>query len=143
MIEEAVRVKTLAVLPSREDQVSLSAIFRRSNWDLYLVPDLKGMRKVLDGPDGLAPGVVISDCSPPDGNWQEVLWELDHLPLPPPLIVSSRLADERLWAEVLNCGGYDVLSTPFRREELLRAVSLAWRHWRDRPALAMRSGVAF
>jgi len=41
---------------------------------------------------------------------------LEHLsssPREPLLIVSSRNADERLWAEVLNLGGFDVIATPF------------------------------
>jgi hypothetical protein len=48
---------------------------------------------------------------------------------PPNLIVSSRLADDRLWAEVLNLGGYDVLARPFNRVEVIRVVQAAWRAW--------------
>jgi hypothetical protein len=49
--------------------------------------------------------------------------------------VSSRLADESLWAEVLNLGGYDLLQTPFEPSELFRVLHLAWLSWereRDR-----------
>ena len=45
------------------------------------------------------------------------------------LIVTSRLADDRLWAEALNLGAYDVLAKPFERMELVRSVSSAWLHW--------------
>ena len=51
------------------------------------------------------------------------------LAAPPKLIVSSRLADHRLWAEVLNLGGFDVLMTPFETEEVLRVTSSAWSEW--------------
>jgi DNA-binding response OmpR family regulator len=61
-----------------------------------------------------------------------VLEELGHLPEAPLLIVTSRLADEHLWAEVLNLGGYDVLMKPFDRLEVLRVISLAWLHWKER-----------
>jgi len=44
---------------------------------------------------------------------------------PPLLIVASRLADERLWAEVLNLGGYDVLLKPFEPAELRRVIGNA------------------
>jgi FixJ family two-component response regulator len=47
----------------------------------------------------------------------------------PSLIVTSRLADDRLWAEALNLGAYDVLAKPFERLELVRSVSSAWLHW--------------
>jgi hypothetical protein len=33
--------------------------------------------------------------------------------------VISRLADEYLWAEVLNLGGHDVLAKPLRQAEVL------------------------
>jgi DNA-binding response OmpR family regulator len=48
------------------------------------------------------------------------------------LIVTSRLADEKLWAEALNLGAYDVLAKPFDRQELVRTANLAWLHWRHR-----------
>ena len=37
---------------------------------------------------------------------------------PPRFVVSSRLADDHVWAEVLNLGGYDVLCTPFEAREV-------------------------
>jgi len=43
------------------------------------------------------------------------------------LIVTSRVADARLWAEVLNLGGFDVIAKPFHAPEVLhvlRTVSL-------------------
>ena len=62
---------------------------------------------------------------------------LDHislLPDPPLLIVTSRLADERLWAEALNLGAWDVLARPFDEDEVSRIVSVAGQHWQDRTA---------
>ena len=54
------------------------------------------------------------------------------------LVVTSRIADEWLWAEVLNLGGYDVLAQPFDREEVTRVVRSAVRAssdlWRRRLA---------
>jgi DNA-binding response OmpR family regulator len=49
---------------------------------------------------------------------------------PPLLLVVSKHADENLWAEVLNLGGYDVLLKPFERAEVVRVVGMAWRYWR-------------
>ena len=51
------------------------------------------------------------------------------MPLPPKLIVTCRLADERLWAEVLNLGGFDVLAQPFYAREVVRSVNSACSHW--------------
>jgi DNA-binding NtrC family response regulator len=66
------------------------------------------------------------DLSP--GSWKELLNSADGLPAPP-VIVTSRLADERMWAEVLNLGGYDVLARPLNSEEVLRTVTSAWSLW--------------
>jgi len=65
------------------------------------------------------------------GTWREMLAEAAQLLPPPFLIVTCRLADERLWAEALNVGAYDVLAKPFDAAEVIRVVSLAWLHWKD------------
>jgi DNA-binding response OmpR family regulator len=43
------------------------------------------------------------------------------------LVVTSRMADEALWAEVLNMGGYDVLAQPLDTEEVTRVIGAALR----------------
>ena len=67
----------------------------------------------------------------PDGDWKLVLNGFDSLPMPPNLIVTARVANDELWAEVLNLGGYDVLAQPFDTQEVYRVVFLAW-HARKR-----------
>ena len=76
--------------------------------------------------------VAICDTEIEEGNWQALLTDLQSRAYPPNLIVSSRLADERLWAEVLNLGGYDVLVQPFDRAEVLRVAHMAWMDWRQK-----------
>ena len=61
-----------------------------------------------------------------NGKWQELLGYAHAAKSL--MIVVSRGADERLWAEVLNLGRFDVLSLPFDRDELRRALSSALRH---------------
>ena len=68
-------------------------------------------------------------AQPRDGSWEDLLSETARLPAPPNLIVFSRLADESLWGEVLNMGGFDVLITPFEPEEVLRVTFAAWSRW--------------
>ena len=45
----------------------------------------------------------------------------------PALIVVARVGDERLWAEVLNLGGYDVLAKPLDPAEVDYVISAACR----------------
>ena len=73
---------------------------------------------------------MICEDPLPDGSWRDVLQAVQVLGTPPALIVTSRLADNRLWAEVLNLGGYDVLGQPLRAQEVMWAVQGAHRQWR-------------
>ena len=72
--------------------------------------------------------IVISEGDLPWGSWQTILQITSLVAEPPLLIVASRFADERLWAEALNLGAWDVLAKPFDAEEVLRVVASAWRH---------------
>jgi hypothetical protein len=73
--------------------------------------------------------VVICDDESTQGEWQALLADLADFPSPPALIVCSRLADERLWAKVLNLGGYDLLPKPFDAAEVLQVCFQAWKSW--------------
>ena len=76
------------------------------------------------------PIVLVERDLPP--SWRDLLLCAAQLPAPPLLIVTSRLADERLWAEALNVGAYDVLAKPFEVQEVCRVVEAAWRQWSER-----------
>ena len=94
---------------------------------------LLGVRTCRDACDILLQSfvpVVISDRNLPDGCWKHVLGAAESSEHPPHLVVASQLADARLWAEVLNLGGYDVLAKPFDATEVNRAVESAVRNWR-------------
>jgi DNA-binding response OmpR family regulator len=63
----------------------------------------------------------------PDGSWKDLLEYIARVRASSVLVVTSELADESLWAEVLNLGSYDVLAQPFDREEVTRVVKSAVR----------------
>jgi DNA-binding NtrC family response regulator len=73
--------------------------------------------------------VVICDRDWVADDWKSLLDEFAGLSRPPMLIVTSRLADDRLWAEALNLGAYDVISKPFDACEVVRIAGLACAHW--------------
>jgi DNA-binding response OmpR family regulator len=64
-------------------------------------------------------------------NWQDLLSYLAEVLDPPRLVITSRL-DERLWAEALNLGSWDVLIKPFDGAEVRRVVTLALGHCSER-----------
>ena len=114
----------VSALPS--DRAEMQRIFTDSDTRLYIRTSWQEGLSFLR--QNRVP-VVVCDAERTATNWQRILAYSAGLPDPPSLIVSSRLADERLWAEVLNLGGYDVLYTPFNREEVLRVTRLAFEFW--------------
>ena len=76
--------------------------------------------------------IAISERDLQPGSWRDLLEHMVRMPRSPLLIVTSRLADDRLWAEVLNLGGFDVLAKPFDAIEVTRVVESALRQW-DNP----------
>ncbi len=122
-------VKVLLISSQSEDQVSLRLIFDQSNWLLHSVSTCLEALTYLGDNDT---AVVICERDLSDGDWKLLLDKFDNLPMPPSLIVTSRLADDELWSEVLNLGGYDVLAQPFDAQEVSRVVFMAWHAQRRR-----------
>ncbi len=118
----------LSVSPNEEDCVSLERIFK-SDWTVIASATVASALSVLR--EKPIP-IVICDCEITPGTWEEILNLISFLPDPPLLIVTSRLADERLWAEALNLGAWDVLTKPFDTDEVIRIVNIAGQHWQDR-----------
>ena len=116
----------LAVSPSPAERVRLRKILSQENWQLYEASDCcEALALVRDQ----SVPVLLCERDHADGNWEDLLNTTASLPAPPNLIVFSRLADESVWAKVLNLGGFDVLMTPFEPEEVLRVAFSAWSRW--------------
>jgi DNA-binding NtrC family response regulator len=114
----------VVISPFTEDRVMLGDTLTPFALEIATFTTLKEASAAL----GRA-SVVVCDAVLPDGDWREVMTALETMADPALLIVASHLADNRLWAEVLNEGGHDVLAKPFRAEEVLRCVVSACR-WR-------------
>ena len=133
--------RVLAVSPLNADLVRLREILGQGNWTLYEASDCREALALLCDQNV---SVLLCERDNPDGDWKDLLKATSKLPAPPSLVVFSRLADESLWAHVLNLGGFDVLMTPFEAEEVLRISFAAWSRWQcdfgGSAALAASSG---
>ncbi len=69
--------------------------------------------------------VIFCESLLEDGTWKSILGHIRGEPNPPLLVVTSRVADEHLWSEVLNLGGYDVLAKPFSPDEVRHVCTTA------------------
>ena len=114
----------LSISPDEGDRHSLQSILSSDGWTV------QGARSVREATGLLAerPNLVLCDRELPDGSWKDVFRIVSKLANAPAIVVASRQADERFWAEVLNLGCFDVLLKPFERIEVSRVLSMAWRH---------------
>jgi ActR/RegA family two-component response regulator len=127
-------VPVLSISPIEEDHFFLQDILNclQSTLDPSRKFTVNSCATMVSGLGALRKGpfeVVVCERDLPTGSWQDVLEQVTILPDPPSLIVTSRFADERLWAEALNLGAYDVLAKPFNRTEAMRVLDAAWRAW--------------
>jgi DNA-binding NtrC family response regulator len=122
-------VTVLSLSPIEEDHRRLRNIFEHSKWRLTIVSDYgaacQHMRHTITP-------VVIAEHDLGTTCWKDVLRQTFTIQHPSPrLIVTARLADDSLWAEVLNLGGYNVLAKPFDAREVFWVVSHAWLDWKS------------
>lgn len=134
-------VRVLSLSPSENDHAVLGRTFRNSSLTLY-----PNCRVTLQPSPTLAstlallrthriPIVLCDHDAYPDA-WREILRACKLLPAPPCVIVTSRLAEDRLWMELLNEGAFDLLSKPFDPSDVMRIIHSAWVHWQNRYGLA-------
>jgi DNA-binding response OmpR family regulator len=116
----------LAVSPLPADRARLREILSQGNWELHEASDCCGALALLRDQ---SVAVLLCERDQADGNWEDLLKAMVRLPDPPNLIVFSRLADESLWAKVLNLNGFEVPITPFELEEVLRVTFATWSRW--------------
>jgi DNA-binding NtrC family response regulator len=112
----------LLVTSDDRHEMSLRAILDGTSHAIYRVSNCTEAARLLDD---LEPRVVLVEADSPTGDWKRLLERMLNLQRSPELVVFSYFADNGLWAEVLNRGGYDVLAVPFDAEEVRRTISLA------------------
>jgi DNA-binding response OmpR family regulator len=116
------RTSILLVSPHSEDQATLQKILQPRGGT---VARCSSVEEAATQMGNSSADLVLCESDLPDGSWKSMLATCESLPNSPRLLVVSRYADERLWAEVLNLGGYDVLLKPFEPMEVTRVVAAA------------------
>jgi|SRR6266542_4030467 len=116
-------VAVLVLSPFQQDYEFLRATFDRAHWDIRPATNC---REALEAIRSRQPQIVICEHELPDGSWKTILEDTRGVG-EPQVIVTSRLADDNLWTEVLTLGGYDVLMKPFVQAELKCVLCMAAR----------------
>ena len=130
-------ITILSVSPANSDHAALEQTFRDSSLSLY-----PNCRLALQPSSTLASAlttlrthripIVLCDRDEQPEAWRRILQAGKDLSAPPCVIVTSRLADDRLWAELLKDGAFDLLAKPFDKADVMRIVHAAWVHWQNR-----------
>src|SRR5438270_13721875 len=114
----------LTVNSNVEDRLSLERILNPNGWTIQGAKSIREATLLLKD----RPSLILCEKDLPDGSWKDIFREAQRLDYSAPVVVVSRHADQRLWAEVLNLGGFDLLLRPFVRNEVEGVVSMACRH---------------
>jgi DNA-binding response OmpR family regulator len=132
-------VSALAVGEFEQDRPLLQDIFGKLGWRLF---EARDRRRAMQCLERNPVQVVLAESDLPNWDWHKVLSDIRRLSQPPQLIVTSRTADDYLWAEVLNIGGFDVLPQPLDRDEAERVIAAARRHHAFPPGRATAASAA-
>ena len=118
------RLRVLAVLPYDGERNTLYELAKRSNWSLDFVPTCEAAVRLLRSRQF---EVILCDRDLPGCEWRQAMEALVANSRGACVILTSPVNDDYLWQEVLQRGGYDVLTRPLQEERVLHAVELAGR----------------
>jgi DNA-binding NtrC family response regulator len=122
--------KILLVSPTERRQ-KLISILSSEGMEVLVADGVEDAKRRLARPR--ACDVVFVDAELPDGSWRDVLdFVTMHRTAAREVVVGSRCGDEQLWAEVIQCGAFDLIPEPFEKQEVLRIFrSAADSHYLD------------
>ncbi len=107
-----------------DTRVPLRSFLQEDGWTLWEGSAIAHVTpRIASG----TPDVILTEDSVEDGTWMDLLLLAQSVSPRSQVVVVSRIADERFWAEVLSMGGFDLLELPADRDEVIRVANAAWR----------------
>jgi len=119
-------ITVIGLIDGEPERRALAGICSRNRWNLLFVGTREEARTVLDK---VKAPVVLCDRDLSGNGWRQTVEDLASSPHRTCIILVSGVVDTYLWNEVVQKGGFDVLSKPLREDEVVRAVRLAWSYW--------------
>ncbi len=116
-------VRVLALVPKDSDRQVLSEIAERSKWHLDFALSYESAVELIRSHKF---AVILCDRDLSSAfNWREAVQKLAGLAPGSCVMLTSPVNDDVLWQEVIDRGGYDVLTKPFHEERVVRSVRFA------------------
>ena len=114
--------RILLVMPP-ERRARMQRLLSEDDIDLNFAEGIADAQGKLSGPARYDLAFVDSEL--PDGSWRDLLQFVVASRKGCEMVVCSRCGDERLWAEVIQCGAFDLVPEPMERQEIRRIMHSA------------------
>jgi hypothetical protein len=119
-------IRVLAITRDRRTQERLKSLAAFYGWELAICPTYR----TAAVPEYLSIPIVVCDHEDLDLNWPEAFESFLNVDRSKCIILCSSCDDDRLWQNVIRCGGYDVVCKPIREEQIVRTIQFAWTFWK-------------
>ena len=116
----------VALVLDESDRTLLSNLAVEHGWTIHFARTGDEAWQVLNSSQAQ---IVLCQREEPGSDWRGIIKKMVSPPHLVCAILVSNVADNYLWNEVMMWGGHDVLSTPLREENVVRAIRLAWLYW--------------
>jgi AmiR/NasT family two-component response regulator len=132
---DSLRTPVIALIVSDHDREVLTRISYQESMEVHFA----GSRvEAWDDMSRFSSPLILYDRDWPNAEWRTTVHSFATSTPRPCVILTSRVADEYLWQELIRSGGHDLLAKPLRAEDLTRALKLALSYWKSARATAKR-----
>jgi FixJ family two-component response regulator len=119
---------SVSIITSRaEDIRELNDFLHGTPWELIDVSDLEGAAVALKT---TAVPILLFDRDTAGSCWQTTMKGLIRKRRGTCVILLSNVTDQYLWDEMVQQGGFDLLTRPFKKEQVLSTLVFAYAHCR-------------
>jgi DNA-binding NarL/FixJ family response regulator len=118
-----VSIRILAISRDRMFQERLKSLAEFYGWGLVISTTARI-------PETGSIPIVVCDDETLDLNWHEAFDLFLTEDRSRCIVLCSKSDDDRLWQDVIRCGGYDVVCKPIREEQIVRTIQFAWTFWK-------------
>jgi DNA-binding NtrC family response regulator len=124
---EAPGIPVVALINGEQDRNLLRSIGNRDHLDIYFA---ETCGEAWNAANRLKSPVVLCDRDVPGMEWQDLIKILASAVPRPCVILTSTVVDDYLWHEIVANGGYDVIASPLRDDDVTRSIRLAFSYWK-------------
>ena len=121
------KIPLLIVTSRAKDVEELASILSETPWTLTDASPLEDPSIALKG---AAVPILLFDRDAAGASWQTAMNRMIKSRRGACVVLLSSVADQYLWDEVVHQGGFDLLTRPFRKEQVLSTLTFAYAHCR-------------